>query len=357
MRSGAEHRNQMAYAPVFLLLRRPYRFARRSARISLDLLVARLPVWADARWKSKRHQLARAEAIRALSKDVRDADAWHKLGNALFGLERYKQAIRSYDKALAVAPDRAAIWESRGAALSAIKKQPSPLFTEEELALDPRGVDGWAIRAGGLYRLGRFTEAAAASDCALELDSDNPAMGRIGIQSRLIDCDWRRREDDDRLIAAGLRANLPVVNPLALRLMRDSDEEHLVAARLWGRRGPLPAAQLWRGERYRHDKIRVAYVSADFVEGPVSSLIVGSFEHHSKIASRPRRFRCGPGTEVKRAIGSKPALTAFSMRIHCPMPKSRSCCARWKSTLPSCSTDIRAIRPARSSRTARPLYK
>ena len=44
-----------------------------------------------------------------------------------------------------------------------------------------------------------------------------------------------------------------------------------------------PAAQpLWRGERYAHPRIRLAYVSADFRNHPVSHLTAGLFEAHDR---------------------------------------------------------------------------
>jgi protein O-GlcNAc transferase len=45
---------------------------------------------------------------------------------------------------------------------------------------------------------------------------------------------------------------------------------------------PPVATPLWRGERYRHDKIRIAYLSTDFRAHAVAFLIVGIFEHHDK---------------------------------------------------------------------------
>jgi predicted O-linked N-acetylglucosamine transferase (SPINDLY family) len=39
---------------------------------------------------------------------------------------------------------------------------------------------------------------------------------------------------------------------------------------------------LWRGERYSHDRIRIAYVSADFRLHPVATLAAGVFEHHDR---------------------------------------------------------------------------
>jgi predicted O-linked N-acetylglucosamine transferase (SPINDLY family) len=43
-----------------------------------------------------------------------------------------------------------------------------------------------------------------------------------------------------------------------------------------------PARHLWHGERYRHKKIRIAYVSPDLREHPVGHLMCGVFERHDK---------------------------------------------------------------------------
>ena len=45
---------------------------------------------------------------------------------------------------------------------------------------------------------------------------------------------------------------------------------------------PQQSRALWRGERYGHDKIRVAYISADFRDHAVARLVAGLFEHHDR---------------------------------------------------------------------------
>jgi hypothetical protein len=43
-----------------------------------------------------------------------------------------------------------------------------------------------------------------------------------------------------------------------------------------------PQKGLWRGEIYRHSRIRVAYLSADLRAHPVGILMAGVFEHHDR---------------------------------------------------------------------------
>jgi predicted O-linked N-acetylglucosamine transferase (SPINDLY family) len=45
---------------------------------------------------------------------------------------------------------------------------------------------------------------------------------------------------------------------------------------------PASPQKLWRGERYAHDRIRLAYLSTDLRAHAVGFLIVGAFEHHDK---------------------------------------------------------------------------
>ena len=76
------------------------------------------------------------------------------------------------------------------------------------------------------------------------------------------------------------------------------------AARIWmaGRHGtPAP---LWRGERYGHERIRVAYLSGDFHTHPVSILMAGVFEHHDRDRFETVGVSFGPdeGSDMRTRI-------------------------------------------------------
>src|SRR4029077_7015975 len=63
----------------------------------------------------------------------------------------------------------------------------------------------------------------------------------------------------------------------------DSPAEQLQCARILAREShPASPAPLWRGERYRHEKIRLAYLSGDFFAHAIPFLIAGVFEHHDR---------------------------------------------------------------------------
>ena len=45
---------------------------------------------------------------------------------------------------------------------------------------------------------------------------------------------------------------------------------------------PPSATPLWSGQQYRHDRIRLAYLSADYHEHAIAYLVAGLFEHHDR---------------------------------------------------------------------------
>ena len=146
----------------------------------------------------------------------------------------------------------------------------------------PRDAIAWARQADQFLKLGRFTEAAEASDRALALAPGHIAATRIGIDSRIFACDWRRREEDKRRIREGLAAGVRLIGPLNHRAICNSEAEHLVLAQLRGKEIPLAEIVQWRNEPYRHAKIRIAYISTDFRDHVLSAAMAGCLEHHDK---------------------------------------------------------------------------
>jgi len=71
---------------------------------------------------------------------------------------------------------------------------------------------------------------------------------------------------------------------------------------------PVP---LWRGERYRHDRIRLAYVSADFNNSAVSTLMAGVFEHHDRSRFETVAVAFGPAEKTPMRMRLESAFEHF----------------------------------------------
>ena len=169
---------------------------------------------------------------------------------------------------------------------------------------DAQDVNTWVNRARSLQAAKRYPEAVEASDHTLALDPGNMAAMRVGIDSRIKSCDWRRREDDKRRITEGLRAGLPIVGPLNHRAICESEAEHLLLARHRAKEFQEPAQALWRGEAYRHQKVRMAYISTDFRDHVLSGAMVGCLEHHDKSRFETIAISLGvdDGSDLRRRV-------------------------------------------------------
>jgi protein O-GlcNAc transferase len=232
----------------------------------------------------------RADAERAVSTNPNDGRAWSRLGDALSGLNDHKQAIACYDKALALAPDIRILWRKRNAAMAATGKS-----VDLELELVPQDATAWTMRAGALSFERRYAEAIVASERALRIDPGHLTAAWIGIHARNNSCDWRRREDDKRRITESAQAGLQLIPPFYHRMLCGSEAESRDVALIWATRDEPVAKPCWRGERYRHDKIRIAYICAEFREHAVAILVAGVFEHHDRRRFETTAISLGPG--------------------------------------------------------------
>jgi predicted O-linked N-acetylglucosamine transferase (SPINDLY family) len=226
------------------------------------------------------------------------------MGNVLSGLKRYKQAIACYDKALAVVPDQSGVWRKRGATIAALRTAANLPDLKNAPAFDPNDANGWAIRAGFLLASQRPVEASEASERALQLDPQHEAATRIGIQARMYVCDWSQRDADKRRVSESLKAGAMIIKPVKHKHISDSEEEGLSLSRLVVRGFSQPDKPLWGGERYHHDRIRIAYISTDFQAHVVGTAIVGCFEHHDRTRFETTAISLSPsdGSDTRRRI-------------------------------------------------------
>ena len=170
---------------------------------------------------------------------------------------------------------------------------------------DPSDAEGWARRAQKFLDSNRLTQAIEANAHAIALDPDNVAAIRVSICVRMLTCSWEERDEDKRRIGEGLRTGTRLIAPVFHRAIIESEAEHSLLTRLWTRGFPQ-FEPLWKGERYRHDRIRVAYISTDFRDHVVSDVIAGCLEHHDKTRFETIGFSIGPddGSNMRKRLVS-----------------------------------------------------
>ncbi len=117
------------------------------------------------------------EAISSYDKAIAinpdDHEVWYNRGNSLDELQRYEEAIASYDKAIAINPDDHEVWYNRGLSLDELEKYEEAIASyDKAIAINPDNHDAWNNRGVSLAKLQKDEEAIASYDKAVAIKPD-----------------------------------------------------------------------------------------------------------------------------------------------------------------------------------------
>ena len=282
----------------------------------------------DSHYARKRFGEARAAFERMLALAPNAAEGLLRYGNVLFALDRYPEALAAYDKALAFAGDMAAAWLGRGNALLSLRRFVDALAAYDRalavipdlaearlgrgnvfielkrydealaaydgaLSSNPDLAEAWLGRGNVLATLRRYDDAWLAYDKAWRLNSSLKQVAGARLNAKLFLCDWSNLQAETAQLLAAIRADEPAGIPFFLLEVDSTAADQLQCARRFLREYPACPA-VWPGEIYRHDRIRLAYLSADFHEHPVAALTAGLFEHHDRARFETIALSSGP---------------------------------------------------------------
>ncbi len=276
----------------------------------------------------------------AASNNAVSSQAHYNLGKALHALQRYDEALASYDRAITLQPDNAEAICRRGVTLDALGRHEAALdffdralqirpdfagahcgravalgklgrlaeslrACESAIAADPASFDAWYNYGVALSRLRRFTDAVAAGDRAIAIDPNSALAHYNRAQSALAHYNRAQAFFECKRYAEALAGyeRAIALNP-DLAGAYEGRAGVFILSRRYGEairdllglpspalqrkcaegyitdKYPAHATPVWRGEPYGHGRVRVAYLSADFRDHPVSYLLRGMIEKH-----------------------------------------------------------------------------
>jgi predicted O-linked N-acetylglucosamine transferase (SPINDLY family) len=306
---AADPRNALAYANRAVLLanlgRREDSLADAQASLAIDAGNA-------AAWNTRGRVLAElgriAEAAasfdRALALQPALLEARFNRASALRELGRTADALADYERVVALAPNFALAHRHHGEALLLRGEYARAIASLQRAAeLDPRDARACVAAAAALAALKRHDEAAALLSRALALDPRFPGLRGQLYHALANVCDWRARDAAAAEIVQAVRAGEAAAAPLVMLGITDSAADQLQCARTWVAALTKDAPPMWRGERYAHSRLRVAYLSSDFDEHAVSFLLARVFELHDR--SRFEVFALSSGAAATGAMRAR----------------------------------------------------
>ena len=232
----------------------------------------------------KRFDEAVAEYDSAIAARPRLATAWLGRASALADLYRFDEAHAALDGALAIKPDLARAWLCRGNIFRRLGRPGDALAAyEKAIASDDGLAEAWRAQGAIFAEMGRNRDALSCYDKAGAIQPDLENLAASRLSARMWLCDWRNLDEDCSRLLADLRDGAPVLEPVTMLAVSPSPADQLTCSRLFVAENFAASSKYSsRDRRSSGDRIRVAYLSPDFRDHPVSFLTAGMLEQHDK---------------------------------------------------------------------------
>jgi predicted O-linked N-acetylglucosamine transferase (SPINDLY family) len=199
-------------------------------------------------------------------------------------MERFDEALAAYDKCLELVPQSADALTNRANVLVKLERNEEALASYNKcIAVAPHFATVWKNLGMLLVKMNQHERAERALGTALQLDPQNEDVICYLASQRQQLCDWDDLSALISKVSDYVRKGRRVLTPFVLIAATDSSRLQLQCARDYVAKEYPPAARpLWQGERYAHERIRIAYLSGDFRNHPVAFLTAGLFECHDR---------------------------------------------------------------------------
>lgn len=209
---------------------------------------------------------------------------FYNRANTLRKMQRFEHAAADYRRVLSISPEHVPALNNLGNCLGDLghDREAHEVF-RRAVALKPDYAHAWFNLADLQRRQGLWQEARESLERVIALDPDYPFARGALVNVAMHCCDWEAAEMHAARVIRDVRAGKPVCAPFIFLGISGSPADQRTCAETWVRyKCPPVAPAVWRGERYRHDRIRLAYVSADFHHHPLAFLMSGLFERHDR---------------------------------------------------------------------------
>jgi len=210
-------------------------------------------------------------------------DAYCNRGNALEELKRFDEALASYDSALIISPNNPEFHAGRANVLHDLRRYDEALAAiSVALSLRPRNAGFHYNRGNILFELKRFAASFEAYDKALTLEPDHEYAETSRLHAKMHLCNWQNFDSEYAHLILSVKKEI-LSQPFALFAISASADVQLKSAMVLSKaKYPTAKNPMYRDRRPDHDRIRLAYLSADFGQHAVSTLLTGVFECHDR---------------------------------------------------------------------------
>ena len=219
-------------------------------------------------------------------------------GTALNGLKKFSEAINYYDKVLEINPRSAEALLNKGKTFFELKNYTECIsLSTEAIKINPKLADAWFNMGTAFLEMGEYERAISHLENALKLSPDmDYILGDI-FNAKIKICDWTSFKKIESLITAKLKDSKDAIRPFTLLSLTDNPSLQLRCSTQYSSKEFPYIAEFDKFlGKPKNNRIKVAYLSPDFRDHPVSYLITELIESHNPEKFETFGFYFGPQT-------------------------------------------------------------
>lgn len=228
---------------------------------------------------------SKAESLcrKIIKKQPKHFNALHVLGIACRDLGKPKDGVRFLKQSIALAPEHADTHNNLGTALVALERYEEAVEAYwQAIELQPKSVMAHDNLGLALNALGRQDKAIESFQRVLKIDPERSrALSEIAALSRQI-CDWRSHTDLRKSMVNRANKASPGINPYWLLSYSDDPALLRKCAHRFAQDEIAKMVPVSHRASKTDDRIRIAYVSANFQEHPVAHRILPVIKAHDR---------------------------------------------------------------------------
>jgi protein O-GlcNAc transferase len=289
------------------------------ALASLERALAARPDYAEAHnhrglalQKLDRHEEALVSYGHALSSRPEYIEAQNNRATSLRLLRRYEEALACLRRALEIDPRCADAYYNQALVFIELRSFEQALASIERALALRRDVAGYVALGGILHDLKRSEDAVASYQRALALDPEAGFLLGTVRHVQMQICDWKDLERDVARIIDGIEHDRPVARPFNVLSLVDSLRLQRRASEIMVRTELSPPRRLPAMPAHPpHERIRVAYISADLRNHAVAILTSELFELHDRSGFDLTALSLGANVQDEFRARIEPAFDRF----------------------------------------------
>ncbi len=248
--------------------------------------------------RQKKFDSARDHYWKALTINPNYALAYYNIGNILTLQDKNAEAKAYIERAISLKPDLAEAYNILGNIFEQQNKNVEAVACYQRvIAIKPDCAEAYYNQGVTLKTMKRYNEALASLDKAMALKPDMPYALGSAVHLKMFLCKWDGIDNDFKKLSAQIDVGKTTAIPFHLVAMPLAAAQQKKCSELFIKdRHPAKTTELWNGEKYSHERIRIGYFSADFHNHATAHLMTKLFELHDRSKFEIIAFSFGPKT-------------------------------------------------------------